>query len=104
MIIIKLADGSFAKISNADYKNLESQGIVNLDKKIKSKEFYKNKIISSPLIIKGATTGRLINRYRAGKEAFINALNELEQDGEIQSVYSSKIYDGEQIRTIFKIV
>ena len=36
-------------------------------------------------------------------KAFINALNELEQDGEIQSVYSSKIYDGEQIRTIFKI-
>ena len=102
MIIIKLADGSFAKISDTDFNSLERNGIVNIKSRLKTKKSIKDRILSLKELKSGITIGRLLNRYRSSG-SIVGIIDELEKEGKIKSVYSVKEHDTREVRTIFKI-
>lgn len=106
MIIIKLDDGSYKKISDADYRSLEKNGVIGIKNKLKKKVTYEDKILSfiSSYGDSGITLGRIVNRFRSlNKSDVISVLDFFEKDGKIKSVLFIKDHDKQEFLTYFKI-
>lgn len=91
MIIIKLADGSFAKLSLDEHSQLMSDGIVITNDN--SPKHLCDRVMKHLLRHKkDVTVGKLANIFRCGSDVMANIINEIESKGLVNTRKSENKY------------
>lgn len=85
MKIIRLVDGSFVRLDNAEYNHLMINGSIEKEIKFKqsSMEILKSRVFKLIKKNNGITIGVLLNHYRSKHELVLKIVDDLEAEGSI---------------------